>query len=207
MKNHAKSSHRSASGAALVITVTMATVLTGCQWLPLNHRIEPEPAAAVAPWVSEPLTYFSQLQEMDSDERRRHREQALVDFLVQPDVARQVRLNLVLTASGNNLDEAREVALSLTGALAQDYALPTEAAAFLAGESLRLQQRLEHMEQADKLRAELARFGTRYRALQRNKTASDAALRASDAALQEAQENLKALTAIEKTLEATNGAL
>ena len=188
MKNHAKSSHRSASGAALVITLTMATVLTGCQWLPLNRGIEPEPAAAVAPWVSEPLTYFSQLQEMDSDGRRRHREQALVDFLVQPDVARQVRLNLVLTASGNNLDEAREVALSLTGALAQDYALPTEAA-------------------ADKLRAELARFGTRYRALQRNKTASDAALRASDAALQEAQENLKALTAIEKTLEATNGAL
>lgn len=179
----------------------------GCQWIPLNRGAEPEPAAAVAPWVADPNSYFLQLQELQVDERRRQREQALVDFLVQPDTTRQLRLNLVLSASRSSLEEMREVASSLNGTLAQEYALPPEAAAFLTSESLRLQHRVEHMELEARLRAELAQLGTRYRALQRNKAAGDAALRAADVALKEAQEKLEALTAIEKSLETSNGPL
>lgn len=186
------------------MTLTGMAFVAGCQWMPISGSVEPEPAMAVAPWVSEPMAYFLEIQELPADERRRQREQALVDFLVQPDATRQLRLNLVLTASRDNLEEAREVASSLSGALAQDYALPPEAAAYLASESLRLQQRVEQMEEADTLRRELAEAGTRYRTLQRSKASGDAALRAADEALREAQEKLEALTDIEKSLEATN---
>ena len=191
-------------GLAPAIALTGAALVAGCQWMPLNRSVEPEPAMAVAPWVSEPNTYFLEIEALQPDARRRQREQALVDFLVQPDATRQLRLNLVLTASRSNLEEAREVASSLSGALAQDYALPPEAAAYLTSESLRLQQRVEQMEVADELRRELAEAGTRYRTLQRSKASGDAALRAADEALKEAQEKLEALTAIEKSLEATN---
>ena len=191
--------------SATLLALACAALSTGCQWIPLNSSVEPEPVMAVAPWVSDPTTYYLEMQELPADARRKQREQALVDFLVQPDATRQLRLNLLLTASHNNLDEAQEVASSLSGALAQDYALPPEAAAYLASESLRLQQRVEQMEEADNLRKELAQLGTRYRTLQRSKASGDAALRAAGDALKEAQEKLEALTAIEKSLESTNG--